>query len=87
MLKLIIFVFFVLLSVTLLFLILTNKRQQIIQTYSLSAFLGASSEDDMQESKQSLIEKVNEFFGDNTDETNDGDGDIDGDGGGDDGGE
>jgi hypothetical protein len=57
----------------------------MIQTYSISAFLGLSSEEEIQEPKQSLIGKINDYFGDSVEETNDGDEDIGG--GGDDGGE
>ena len=54
----------------------------MIQTYSISTFLGTSSNDEVLEQKQSLIEKVNKFFDDN----GVGDDGID-DNGGDDGGE
>lgn len=56
----------------------------MIQTYSLSTFLGVSSKDEMQEPQQSLIEKINDYFGNSVEETNDGDEDS---GGGDDAGE
>ena len=84
--KLFIIVLFILLSVTILFLRVTKNRQQMSKTYSISAFLGASSDDEIQEPKQSLIGKINDYFGDSVvEDTNDGD--EDGDGGGDDGGE
>ena len=57
----------------------------MIQTYSLSTFLGLSSEDKMQEPNHSLIEKINDYFGESVDETNDGNEDSGG--GGDDAGE
>ncbi|MEH7255358.1 hypothetical protein V7111_24930 [Neobacillus niacini] len=85
MIKLIIVILFVLLSITILFFILTKNKQQMIQTYSLSTFLGLSSEDEMQEPNQSLIEKINDYFGNSVEETNDGDEDSGG--GGDDAGE
>ena len=81
MLKLMLIVLFVLLAITILFFILTKNKQQMIQTYSFSTFLGTSSNDEVLEQKQSLIEKVNKFFEDN------GIGDDGIDDGGDDGGE
>ncbi|MDM5328788.1 hypothetical protein [Neobacillus sp. CF12] len=65
MLKLMLFILFVLLAITILFIILTKNKQQMIQTYSISTFLGTSSNDEVLEQKQSLIEKVNKFFDDN----------------------
>jgi hypothetical protein len=63
--KLILLILLVLLSITILFIILTKNKQQMIQTYSISTFLGTSSNDEVLEQKQSLIEKVNKFFDDN----------------------
>jgi hypothetical protein len=37
----------------------------MIQTYSISTFLGTSSDEEILEQKQSIIEKVNNFFDDN----------------------
>lgn len=37
----------------------------MIQTYSISTFMGASSDDGILGQKQSIIEKVNNFFDDN----------------------
>jgi hypothetical protein len=58
-------VLIVLLAITILFFILTKNKQQMIQTYSISTFLGTSSDDEILEQKQSIIEKVNNFFDDN----------------------
>jgi hypothetical protein len=80
--KLILIILFVLLSITILFFILTKNKQQMIQTYSISTFMGASSDDEILGQKQSIIEKVNNFFDDN----DAGDDGIDA-GGGDDAGE
>ena len=65
MLKLMLIVLIVLLAITILFFILTKNKQQMIQTYSISTFLGTSSDDEILEQKQSIIEKVNNFFDDN----------------------
>jgi len=79
--KVVVLILLVLFSITLFFFILTKNKQQMIQTYSFSTFLGTSSNDEVLEQKQSLIEKVNKFFEDN------GIGDDGIDDGGDDGGE
>ena len=63
--KLILLILFVLLSITILFFILTKNKQQMIQTYSISTFMGTSFDDEILEQKQSIIEKVNNFFDDN----------------------
>jgi hypothetical protein len=60
--KLILIILLVLLSITILFFILTKNKQQMIQTYSISTFMGTSSDDEILEQKQSIIEKVNNFF-------------------------
>jgi hypothetical protein len=62
--KVIVLILLVLLSITLFFFILPKNKQQMIQTYSISTFLGTSSNDEVLEQKQSLIEKVNKFFED-----------------------
>lgn len=40
----------------------------MIQTYSISTFLGTSTDDEILEQKQSIIEKINNFFNDSKDE-------------------
>lgn len=62
MIKLIIIILFVLLSITILFFILTKNKQQMIQTYSISTFMGASTDNEFLEPKQTIIEKINNFF-------------------------
>lgn len=37
----------------------------MIQTYSISTFMGSSIDDEILEPKPSIIEKINEFFDDN----------------------
>jgi hypothetical protein len=37
----------------------------MIQTYSISTFMGTSFDDEFLEQKQSIIEKVSNFFDDN----------------------
>jgi hypothetical protein len=44
----------------------------MIQTYSISTFMGTSSDDEILEQKQSIIEKVNNFFDDYNAEDDDG---------------
>ncbi|NWQ40669.1 hypothetical protein MLOOGBEN_08150 [Bacillus sp. EB106-08-02-XG196] len=65
MIKLILIILFVLLSITILFFILTKNKQQMIQTYSISTFMGASTDNELLEPKQTIIEKINHFFDDN----------------------
>jgi uncharacterized protein YoxC len=69
--KLILIILLVLLSITIFFYILTKNKQQMIKTYSISTFLGTSSNNEILEQKQSLIEKVNKLF-DDTDAVVDG---------------
>ncbi len=40
----------------------------MIRTYSISTFLGTSTDDDFLGPKQSITEKINNFFNDNQDE-------------------
>lgn len=37
----------------------------MIQTYSISTFMGASTDNELLEPKQTIIEKINHFFDDN----------------------
>lgn len=46
----------------------------MIQTYSISTFLGASTDEEILEPKQSIIEKINNYF---KDSSKDGDEEID----------
>ncbi|MEH7274566.1 hypothetical protein [Neobacillus vireti] len=71
MLKLVFIILLILLSITILFLILTNNKQQMIQTYSISIFMGASTDNEILEPKQTIIEKINYFFNDSNDDDND----------------
>lgn len=80
--KIILLILFVLLSITILFFILTKNKQQMIQTYSISTFMGTSFDDEILEPKPSMIEKINDFF-----DTNDAGDDVIEDGGDDDAGE
>lgn len=68
MLKLVFIILLVFLAFTILFFILIKNKQQLIQTYSISTFLGTSTDDEILEQKQSIIEKINNFFNDSKDE-------------------
>ncbi|KGM44657.1 hypothetical protein P9D43_20030 [Neobacillus niacini] len=68
MLKLVFIILLVLLAITILFFILTKNKQGMIRTYSISTFLGTSTDDDFLGPKQSITEKINNFFNDNQDE-------------------
>lgn len=84
--KLIIIILLVLFSFTILFFILAKNKQQMIQTYSISTFMGSSFDDEIKEPNQSFIEKINDFF-DNSDDGTFDNGDDDLDDGGSDAGE
>lgn len=68
MLKLVFIILLVFLAFTILFFILIKNKQQLIQTYSISTFLGTSTDEEILEQKQSIIEKINNFFNDSKDE-------------------
>jgi len=86
-LKIFLFVILMILMISILFIIFIKKRNQAIQIYSIQTFLGSGPYNQLDnesiEQKKSLIDSINDFFKDSTEDENiDDNEDIDGDGAG-----